>query len=814
MEGSPAMEARERLRCPFHLLWIDLRRHTVAVCWWRMRLLVAWDGSELSTLALRCTIRVLSRPGDQLLVYHVRNPGRYGASEEFELEKLQSQLAEELQDAGELHILSQPSSSGEMDEVPLKLIFNACDLDDVSTLSGQELQMALAGVGSPLQPTADLNHSENFDGFCQLLKEVTFDPMIDAYDAPFALRGMKLHQLEEICYACCGKDEWLMARVEAASSRCTKEDLYSLNQFLVRPTTAPGDVDLSLPEALKPLPSRKPLGRSCCFAQLMNAWPGIQCDYFVSHSWSHPFPGSVGTLKRFATSHRDEDTTFWICLFALNQHKLSEELGSCDVTKMPFAYGLAKASFGVLMILDQRVEPFRRIWCLYEAQYLWQRQQPLQLLLDQSNAESPKGVFADKILIWHQVLNRSVRRAFPFETFQAQFEEERCRIHGFGPSWFSDFDSKVSRLLATPVFHFCLEEGQGDLALRYLGFGAKASHEELQSCETLLKMSLTEAWVSNPACGSCRLLHVAAHVGDSETLDFLLANRADPAQRARDQKQRGALHFAVKAGQELCAKHLLEAKALAHDPDKNGETPLQIAAYGGFTSLVQLLLQHSANVNASDHDNWTPLICAARVGHADVVELLLQNKASAHARDALGRTASRHAKLAGYDLPQLEQCTAEQGIEEESEEDVNGAVDSHSQMLMTVHQKEKEEEVKISRMILNFAAASNADVLVMGSFGRKEERSNCFQQTTLGSSAHLAALEAPCSVVLIRPGCRVDPKLATVFMVAVDGSLHSQHALQMCSEWARPDKDVLLSVVSEICGYGLLFSCFEVFGRV
>lgn len=26
----------------------------------------------------------------------------------------------------------------------------------------------------------------------------------------------------------------------------------------------------------------------------------------------------------------------------------------------------------------------------------------------------------------------------------------------------------------------------------------------------------------------------------------------DPAQRAWDQKQRGALHFAVKAGQELC----------------------------------------------------------------------------------------------------------------------------------------------------------------------------------------------------------------------------------------------------------------------
>lgn len=119
-------------------------------------------------------------------------------------------------------------------------------------------------------------------------------------------------------------------------------------------------------------------------------------------------------------------------------------------------------------------------------------------------------------------------------------------------------------------------------------------------------------------------------------------------------------------------------------------------------------------------------------------------------------------------------------------------VDCHGKMLMTVHQKEKEEAVKISRMIVNFAACTNAEVLVMGSTGLKEGRSNCFQRTTLGSSAHLAALEAPCSVVLIRPGCRVDPKLATVFMVAVDGSLHSQYALQMCTEWARPDKDEIV----------------------
>eukprot|EP00439_Symbiodinium_sp_Y106_P040915 s1384_g5.t1 len=117
---------------------------------------------------------------------------------------------------------------------------------------------------------------------------------------------------------------------------------------------------------------------------------------------------------------------------------------------------------------------------------------------------------------------------------------------------------------------------------------------------------------------------------------------------------------------------------------------------------------------------------------------------------------------------------------------------ANGRLLMTVHQKEKAEAIKISRMIVNFAAISGADVLVMGSTGRKDTGSANFQRTTLGSSAHLAALEAPCTVVLIRPGCRVDPRLATVFMVAVDGSYHSSYALQLCTEWARPDKDEIV----------------------
>jgi len=112
--------------------------------------------------------------------------------------------------------------------------------------------------------------------------------------------------------------------------------------------------------------------------------------------------------------------------------------------------------------------------------------------------------------------------------------------------------------------------------------------------------------------------------------------------------------------------------------------------------------------------------------------------------------------------------------------------------LLTVHEKDGAEAEKVSARIIEFASVSNADLLVMGSMGTKEASSSTYQRTTLGSSAHLAALKAPCSVVLIRPGYRVDKKLRSVFMVAVDGSQHAFGALQLCCDWARYDKDEIV----------------------
>lgn len=51
---------------------------------------------------------------------------------------------------------------------------------------------------------------------------------------------------------------------------------------------------------------------------------------------------------------------------------------------------------------------------------------------------------------------------------------------GFGPSWFTTFDSKVCQLLARPVFELAMRQGDEALAVRYLGLGAACSQEELE----------------------------------------------------------------------------------------------------------------------------------------------------------------------------------------------------------------------------------------------------------------------------------------------------------------------------------------------
>ena len=70
--------------------------------------------------------------------------------------------------------------------------------------------------------------------------------------------------------------------------------------------------------------------------------------------------------------------------------------------------------------------------------------------------------------------------------------------------------------------------------------------------------------------------------------------------------------------------------------DNAGNTPLQIAALSGFTSIVEFLLQKGCEVDTKNIDKETPLIDAVENGHVQVVRLLLEYGANPRLGNAEG----------------------------------------------------------------------------------------------------------------------------------------------------------------------------------
>ncbi|XP_047245850.1 ankyrin repeat domain-containing protein 27 isoform X3 [Girardinichthys multiradiatus] len=72
--------------------------------------------------------------------------------------------------------------------------------------------------------------------------------------------------------------------------------------------------------------------------------------------------------------------------------------------------------------------------------------------------------------------------------------------------------------------------------------------------------------------------------------------------------------------------------------DKDGFTPLHVAALHGHSSLAALLIRHGANVNVRTSQNATPLHLASQNSHLQVVMLLLECNAKLNKKDHYGNT--------------------------------------------------------------------------------------------------------------------------------------------------------------------------------
>ena len=191
------------------------------------------------------------------------------------------------------------------------------------------------------------------------------------------------------------KTGWLSAQCQAFNAKNAQAiangtkfrqnpNLYALDAFVVTPMSKPGTCKARENDKLQTIAEARGMSS---FSELVNPC-GLMVHCFVSHFWGHDFSSTVTALDLWAKANYDshdrmtsekQSLVFWICLFALNQHNVAEEVGE-NPREGPFNAALAQATGGAVMVLDEEIRPFSRLWCLFEISRLKDLQQPFELI--------------------------------------------------------------------------------------------------------------------------------------------------------------------------------------------------------------------------------------------------------------------------------------------------------------------------------------------------------------------------------------------------------------------------------------------------
>ena len=121
----------------------------------------------------------------------------------------------------------------------------------------------------------------------------------------------------------------------------------------------------------------------------------------------------------------------------------------------------------------------------------------------------------------------------------------------------------------------------------------------------------------------------------------------------------GAVHVAVRKGNSEYLRFMLARGANANlQSEREGETPLTLAAVVNQTAMVPVLLNAGARVDQGNRAGETPLIKAVRFNRLDMVQQLLQRGADADKADYTGKSARAYA-LANTRFPQVAKALAD-----------------------------------------------------------------------------------------------------------------------------------------------------------
>jgi ankyrin len=150
----------------------------------------------------------------------------------------------------------------------------------------------------------------------------------------------------------------------------------------------------------------------------------------------------------------------------------------------------------------------------------------------------------------------------------------------------------------------------------------------------------------NPETGATPI-NVAASRGNAEVVHFLLEFHPDLG--IPDKHGHGPLENAVRFGRKDAALLLLEAKSKEPQTTRFLGKMLEPAIRNDEPLVIDALLKHGVSANAAFPSGVTPLDAAAFAGYTQVVRVLLDNGADPNIAGQSGGTALEDASLKGFD---------------------------------------------------------------------------------------------------------------------------------------------------------------------
>ena len=570
-----------------------------------------------------------------------------------------------------------------------------CDLDSSGDLDVHELKQATRAFGFKFSAPQLL---KLMAGQPRISKECFAEIVVNEVEAeqvrptvrpsiPHSLRGMALGQLQHLEELFINTG-WLPAQCEAfnlehADAIKKKKkfgqaaNLYAMDSYVVTPMSRPGHCSARDQDALCTVP---PASDKTSFSELVNAH-GLIVHSFVSHFWGHLFSQTVTALQRWAEmsfqgigQDSPKSVVFWICLFALNQHAVADEVGE-DPKQGPFNAALAQAESGAVMVLDEEINPFKRIWCLFEVSRLKDLNRPFELICHLGSLSRPESLAAsgadpaaveammeatdtalgqvsaakaqasfddDKIRIWEEIADVGAKDMLlgtrPALQFWLKFDTEAATKTMMASC--NGFDRHCRSLLSTAMLQFYLMYDRHAAAAKCCERGASFTKEQFAEIDARVPNLQRPTWLAN-------VLMVAAGAGHEAVAKLLLDHGADVA--AADNNGATALMFAARDGHEAVAKLLLDNGADVAAAYSDGGTALMDAAAAGHEAVAILLLDHGANVAALSNLGRSGLMVAVTGGHEAVAKLLLDHGADVAAADNDGATALMFASVGGHE---------------------------------------------------------------------------------------------------------------------------------------------------------------------